>query len=278
MKYKGLTYLNKKNDIIYPNINYILKAIETKDYFTFSKISVEWWQMFYQALIDLNINITNIEQIREKRFSEQMVKVWIEKQRKHRLEWVASSDAFEGVINFITKECPTNFILGITDRTPGTEFFKKPIYPDYKRGRHKYIIKTINSIVPNQNKILDAMCWKYWGVTGEFKEIIKISNKQNYQFILIGPSIFENFGKLCGIKNFSYIKIHDTKAALYLKEYEETIINYDKNLNGNKIYVMQGGSSTMWLCAKLHNVLQNSFIFDVGRGLDFYMNKIQKLK
>jgi hypothetical protein len=118
------------------------------------------------------------------------------------------------------------------------------------------------------------MCWKYWGASGEFKKIIDVANKKNMQVILIGPYYFEKFGSIYGIKNFSYIPIHDAKAALHVQQYKKEIIKLDKEIIKNKIYLIQGGSAAMWLCCELHGILNNAFIFDAGKGLDHYIKRL----
>jgi len=265
---------NTKHYEKYPKMDFIIDKIHKNDFFTFSKISVEWWQMFCGALDNLNINLKNIQLIESKKIATQMVKVW-GKQRRSR-PWGVSIEAFKGVIDFITKECPENFIVGITDRTPGKQFFERPIYPDSHRGRQKHIIEVIKQIIPEQNNLYDAMCWKYWGSSGELERMIRYTNNHNIKIVLVGPEELKDFGKVCGVKNYSYLNIHSTEAALHIRKYKRMIKEFDKNTSGKKIYMMQGGSSVMWLCVKLHNKLKNSFMFDVGKGLNMYMRKLQK--
>lgn len=259
-------------DVYHPKIEFILDHINKNRYFTFSKISVEWWQMFCHSLINLNISDINDNNIHT--ISDEMINIWNTKQKATRHDWEAKAKILEDVIKFITNKCPKNFIIGITDRTPGKKYTIKPVYPDQKRGRQKIIMQTIKKVIPKENILLDAMCWKYWAIKGDFKRIIDIANKRDFHVILVGPSTLNNFGNVCKIKNYSYMQIHDTKAALYVEDYKKRIIDLDSYIKKRKIYLLQGGSSTMWLCVKLHNKLKNSFIFDVGKGLNLYINTL----
>jgi len=301
----NLFYPSKNHNIIYPKIDFILNEISKKKYFTFSKISVEWWQIFCETLINLNTNVidkpmsapfgvyckplntlnikANLDKINSTDFAIKMISSFEmnHKQGRNgggsgpRTEWEGCPEVFKGVINYITKKCPKNFIIGITDRTPGKEYKKSHKYPDYSRPRHKIILQTINEIIPKTNKKFDAICWKYWGANGDFDKIIQTINKNDIQLIIVGPSFLKNFDKVYKIKNYKYIQIHDTKASLHIEEYKKEIIDLDKKINKPKAYIMQGGSATMWLSCALHDKLKNAFIFDVGKGLDYCIYRLR---
>lgn len=270
---------NTKYSAKYPRIDFIMDKIKKNNFFTFSKISVEWWQTFYGAIKNINLNEKNINyeiiNKNSKKISENMVNFWNTTQDQSR-NWGVSVETFESVINYITKKCPKNFIIGITDRTPGQQYFKNPCYPDIHRPRQKHLIKIINKTIHKNNILYDAMCWKYWGCTNKLDNIINYANKKNIKIVIVGPESLKDFNKICNIKNYSYLNIHSTHSVLYVKAYKKMIKSFDENINENKIYMMQGGSSAMWLCVNLHNQLKNSFIFDVGKGLNMYMRKCQE--
>lgn len=261
-------------NLFYPKIDLIINNINNSKYFTFSKISTEWWKTFNLAL-----KKEGYKNIKSKNFSLSMLEMWNKKQKGGR-NWHVSWEVFYTVINSITKSLPKNFILGITDRTPGKKFFisKKHIYPDRGSSRDASITKTIKSIIPKKTKIFDAMGWKYWGISGEFSKIIEIINKKNISTILIGPNNLNNFGKICKIKNFRHFNIHNSDAALYVKEYYKQLINLDRTIFNEKVYLLQGGAACSYLSITLHNKLRNAFIFDVGKGLDFYQEYAKNTK
>jgi hypothetical protein len=271
---------NTGRKIIYPKIDFILNNIQNNNYFTFSKISTDWWSLFKNTLVATNTDIKDINIIQSVNFADAMVNEWI-KHNNNKTDWVVTSKVIFDVINYITSPIPENFVFSFTDRTPGgpNVFNKKNIfkYPDLNKGRQKFVLDLILKIKDKDTQIFDGMCWKYWAATDELNKIINVANKNDISIILLAPFYFNNFGEIFNVKKFHTYNLHESKASLFIDKYEKEIIELDKTIPGSKIYLLQAGGPAMWLTCKLHNKLNNSYIFDIGRAIDIYYRFNNKL-
>lgn len=258
--------------VLVPNINYFSDKILNQDYFSFTKLSIEWWLMIKKSLTTMKIPTNQLRPLLLDnnfltKLAHEIVYTWEHGQCGDRL-WAADVSIVKRVLKMSIDKRPNNFFVGITDRAfPATDQYPSPKGDKWIAS----VINIIETMLPYGEIPINALVLRTWAVNGAIDQFIsKIKHKK---IVLVGPSHLENLGYKLNLENYSYMPIHDTEALLRAPVTKNNILTqHTKLLKHNKdvIYFIVGGSAAMWLTAELHEKLDRAYIIDIGRALDVY--------
>lgn len=264
--YEGCT-----NHIYVPSINFFADKILNKEYFTYCKLSIEWWMLLSDAIKSPTIrkyrHLSPSHGINKgliPLIAKEMCNVWDIKQKINR-QYKSDQKVIEDILRMSVSKKPKNFFLSITDRCNIDHTY----FPQPQRGP-KYIVNLMYSMLPKDEIPLHALPMRIWAITGEILEFIK--KIQHKPIVIVGPEHLYNFGYKLNIPNFKFIKIHSSDAILHVHEIKQEIEETHKLLlqtNEDVTYFLIGGGAAMWLATKLHG-LPNANIIDIGRSFDVF--------
>jgi hypothetical protein len=264
--YEGSDY-----NIYVPNIDFFLEKIINQEFFSYSKLSVEWWMLQKRAW-NTTLNTPAGQRFLKKgpsdiffhKLAKNMAKEW--EVQKGRRKWKSDIPAISRILKMSFEEKPEGFYLGITDRCGVRDRY----FPMPMRGKGE-LPRIFRSTFPKDEIHIHALAFRIWAAYGEIHEFVK--GIQDKNVVIVGPKHLNNFGKKLNIKKFNHIKIHSTDAILHVNKTKTQIKNNHKNLlkgNDEVLYCFVGGAAAMWLITELHGELERAFLLDIGRAFDVY--------
>lgn len=275
--------------VIDTDIEFFINKIAQKEYFTYSRISVEWWMLLVGAFkrlgyknvesidaLDKDYIIKNIDSIVDK-----MIEHWNERQSsaggginaKGARPWKFNHKVFVDIIKMIISPKKDNFLFAICERA----FYKKDLPA---LNGNSLLDAVINNVLPAGETPYNALCFRRWGQNGHIRKLI--SSIDSKQVVLVGPYIYKDLGKRAGFKNYTHIEVDHSEGTFYVQKYYKQIIKlHNKLLRDEKdiIYLFTCGSVGLWLINELHGKLNKCFMLDMGRSLDAYLyyTRIKKI-
>jgi hypothetical protein len=260
---QGSTY-----QVYVPSIDYFTDKILNDEYFSYAKLSIEWWMLLNKSFKRNNLKVADFKNGIPlnllQPIAKGMVDEWNETQRMHR-KYKADVDVVRRILRMSIDQKPDNFLLAVTDRSHVTDF----TFPLPKRGDS--VEKMLKAVLPVNEIPLHALTFRIWAVTGTIhKFITKIKHKN---IVVVGPKHLSNFGYKLGLKHFNFVEIHSTDAILHVNETKKKIQElHPKFLKGHSdvTYFFVGGGAAMWLVTELHGSLEKANLIDIGRSFDVY--------
>ena len=120
-----------------------------------------------------------------------------------------------------------------------------------------------------KDEFLYAHSWRNYASTGDIHRLF-VENA-DYHFIVVGPFFYKNFGCKISLKNFSLIEISETRGCDNINRTIAQIVALRNSIKDKKVICLcSAGGISAFLISKLHELLTETFIIDVGRALDAY--------
>ncbi|MDP2685273.1 MAG: hypothetical protein Q8P20_09650 [bacterium] len=254
-------------NVYVPSIDFYANKILNKDFFSYVKLSIEWWMLVIKGLPRCGIKLAEMARKKEQfinKLSHEMIRAWEVQQRGAR-KYHCSADIVARIIRMSISPKPLNFFLGVTDRCNVNHV----TFPLPARGKN--LVPIIRATLPQGEIPIHALPFRIWAVTGEINEFINKIRHKN--IVIVGPSHLANFGDKLNIKNFHFVEIHSYNAALHVAKTKAQIKKLHSTFmsgHDDVTYFFIGGSVAMWLITELHGELDNANLIDIGRAFDVY--------
>lgn len=248
------------------SIDYYLNKIHNNEYFSLVRFNLDAFMLIRGAYWSMGFkdwpNNINYEVL--KTLSEHMEKELNVRNEKRNMDYKITAKNFEGILNLMVNHKPENFYLAVSDRT---YYYGKFPPPNGKM----WVANLIKKIIPNNEHPFNSLNWKSWAVSGQIHKLFTQFPKD--KIVVVGPPHFSTIDKKTGNDNITHLKIHPTKASfdsemIYDKMqqiHESYLKDYDR-----VIYICEGGAPVNWIIYRLHGMLKNAFMIDIGRALDVY--------
>ena len=255
-------------NVYVPSTSFFTNKILNQEYFSYAKLSVEWWMLIIKAMPIIRMKVSDIiknglDKKSIPALAKGMCEAWDRGQKCGR-KYKSNAAAIERVLEMSITKKPDGFLLGVTDRCN----LKSLTFPLPFRGHN--IIRLIEGMLPKDEIPVHALPFRIWAANGEINNFIdQIRHKT---IVLVGPSHLKNFGYKMNLKNFHYVEIHSSDAILHIHKTKAQIQKLHKKLlskNDDVLYFFIGGGAAMWLITELHG-LEKAYIIDIGRAFDVY--------
>ncbi len=130
----------------------------------------------------------------------------------------------------------------------------------------KRVMAIINQYIPSEFRS-DGLVWKQATISGEIVDFYALL--RNRRVVIVGPPRIKYLGLFLQLEHYSYIPIALHGARYQRYEIEQQIIdNHPVTSEAPVVYLMQAGNLATWLTFRLHPVLKNAVLLDVGGGLN----------
>lgn len=257
-----------RHQVYVPTIHFFADKIINRQFFSYAKLSVEWWMLITKALKEAGLRTGDVVKngIDDKLIPELakgMSKAWNEKQRGRRKYKIRDS-VNERIIRMTVEEKPPGFFLGVTDRCN----MNVTTFPLPRRGN---MVDLIVGMLPKGEIPIHALPFRIWAIDGQINHFINLIRHKN--IVVVGPRHLRNFGYKTKIKNFNFVEIHTSDASLHVEKTKAQIKRLHNGfLSGHEdvTYFFIGGAAAMWLITELHGELRNANLVDIGRAFDVY--------
>lgn len=248
------------------NIDHLLKKIKTNDHFSFIKFNHGWWD----KLVLYGVNDI-VPKLSEKNDFLMSAKIYCKAIQKG--GWRISEDVVFDCLYGLkhSKSYGKKLHIGVWH----TGYRRNYTDADFsKKKRNEKILYP--KYIDNINNLYSGIIWKNMVFDNKLAEFIDVIKNKN--LTIVAPegespfresgSVFENFGKIFNIKNYSFIPIDSRSASFdYLK-----IKNSIKNNINNKdnLILLKAGPVGSALIFSLHNDLENTTMIDLGNMMDIF--------
>ncbi len=112
----------------------------------------------------------------------------------------------------------------------------------------------------------DGLLWKRAAIDGSLQQVFDASRQRG--ILAVGPSHLARLETLCS-GPFENLAIHESEARRDRQQILGSIVaRLESDAGRNPVVLLQCGSLSVWLARKLHDVLPNGTVLDVGRALD----------
>ena len=240
------------NDVVkiyYPNLDFFLEKIKNLEYFSMIRFADWWWEGLLRAFnkIDPSFDIMkdniNLNNSLIKKIGQHFVDVG----KNH--PYNASLPIMIENVRITIGECPSNLFFTVKA-------------DELKR---RYLVKKLTL----NDEFLYAHSWRNFATTGEIHRLFE--ENSNYHFIMIGPFFYKNFGKKLSLNKFSFVEIDERNGCANVDATISKIINMRQAIKNQKVICLfSAGGMSPYIITKLHKLLNNTFLIDVGRALDAY--------
>jgi hypothetical protein len=262
--------LCKNSDIfVYnPKIDFFYKKIESSSYFSSPRQQHGIWDVIL-SVATLNEVIPDNYELIAKRMST------IHNTKSSRM-WSTKKNICEDLLWFMHSKKPLNMLYALSDvgfyctDLPPHEI-DTPYKMDIFGPRHGFRKRQelMKKILPPGEIPFNGVIWRKYSFHGQLQKFI--SDHSDRKIVLIGPWYFKDFGIRAKLQDYEFIEIDYYKASDECQKTYEAIL--DKQFK-NALYFVVGGSFANWLVFKLHNILAENFVIDIGRALDIYYKEL----
>lgn len=262
------TYLCETDIVVYsPMIDFFHNLVQNKDYFGFTRWNAGWWDLLYYGMAEYQKNWPPIYQNKKPGQSLPLPEVLTDTYLtalakeccllRHAQLWYITEFAVIEILKTMVSPKPENFFCGITLRCwQNFNYNLNAGLPMVKKFCSRYI-----------NDLFYGYCWRTYGGNGQLD--LFIQHFKDMPFMIVGASYLKGFGKIFGLKNFTFIEIPYRNAAKDIVQiYEKTL----KSIQENTICFIVAGNLGTYIVQKLLNEFGKVFAIDLGRGLDHCAN------
>ena len=252
-------------NVYVPQVEFFTDKILNNYFFSYTKLSVEWWMLLSKATKAIGLNIKNgIDKKLIPRIASEMILEWNLRQKMNR-KYKANKSVIRRILEMSIDKKPSKFFLGVTDRS----IVRDTTFPLPNRAGE--LLNLIKGTLPKGEIPIHALPFRIWAVTGEINRFFDLIRHKN--IVVVGPSHLQNLGYKLKLKHYNYVNIHNSNAILHVEKTKLQIEKlHDKFLSGHDdvTYFFIGGSAAMWLITELHGKLKNANLIDIGRAFDVY--------
>lgn len=243
-----------------PDLNFYLEKIKELEYFSMMRFADWWWNAISIALeqtVGLNEDV-KVDNRLINRMGERLLKAGRSD------PYVSSLKVIKENMRTTIAEQPDNMFFSVKSGPPHWPLGGCSVSVKEMRRRRR-LIKALTS----KDEFLYAHAWRNFATTGEIHRLFE--ENPDYHFVIVGPFYYKNFGRKIGLKNFSLIEIHETHEHKYVDRTISKIVRHRNSIDSKKVvYLFSAGSVSTYMISKLHNLVKNAFLIDVGRSLDAY--------
>lgn len=255
-------------NVYVPDVGFFANKILNQKFFSYTKLSVEWWMLLIKSLNAHGLKPYDIKNNLDHKLipslARGITKAWNHQQRGNR-QYKSDNAVIERILRMSASPKPKGFLLGVTDRC----HVRDKTFPLPPRGKN--MVNLIEGILPKGEIPIHALPVRIWAVDGRINRFLNLVRHKN--IVIVGPDHLKNFGRKLNLKNFNFVEIHKSDAIKHVKETKAKIERLHKRfMHGHEdvTYFFIGGGAAMWLITELHGRLQNANLMDIGRAFDVY--------